>query len=511
MPDQSDLSDRPKPRSDRINHARVLVNRNDADALESAQAQAAKFPKDPEVMALFGECLLKVGAYTVAIEKFLAALSLGKDSFDIRMRLGGAYLKLNQFQSAIEHYKEAVVHGPGNLVAKVNLAIALERANQIGELQDLIVEILEIDSENIEGRLIAATVQRRKGDYEQGIHFLEDLRLDKATPLQATRCLFELAQLYDRAERSEEAFKTFTAANRLQSNGSGFDQSIANNFKEHVAYERKKLHRQESLSAAAVSDTQDRPDPTFLIGFTRSGTTLLEQILGAHPDLDVLGEKPIFTRVYQDFVAMEEAQEKLGATVSLDQLSYLKETYTDSVSAYLGAAPKHHFVDKLALNLTKTRLIQAMFPKSKYIFALRHPCDVCLSNFMQSFFLNDATANFLNFEDAIRVYDQVMKLWAQASALFNLNTHIVRYESLVGDFESTTRQIFEFLELDWNDQVLNYTDHAKQSEGITTPSYQDVVQPIFTRSQYRWVRYADKFEPFRPILEPHVHRFGYDW
>jgi hypothetical protein len=140
---------------------------------------------------------------------------------------------------------------------------------------------------------------------------------------------------------------------------------------------------------------------------------------------------------------------------------------------------------------------------------VRHPCDACLSCFMQDFRLNDAMSNYLRLEDAALLYWKVMNLWRQYLRLLPVPYHMVKYEDLVDDFEGQTGLLLEFLNVPWDDAVLGYTDHAKTLGRIHTPSYSQVSQPIYRRARYRWVRYAEFFEPVMHLLKPHIEYFGY--
>ena len=169
----------------------------------------------------------------------------------------------------------------------------------------------------------------------------------------------------------------------------------------------------------------------------------------------------------------------------------------------------HVFVDKLPLNIEYLPLIHRLFPEAHIIFSCRHPCDVVLSNFMQYYRLNDAMANFFTIEDSARLYGQVMGLWLRCTELLPLNFHTLRYESLVSDFDAEVRDLFAFLEIDWDDAVLDFHHHAVNRNIISTPSYEQVTQPIHTRATQRWHGYRPQLEPILAELGPFIEKFGY--
>jgi len=153
--------------------------------------------------------------------------------------------------------------------------------------------------------------------------------------------------------------------------------------------------------------------------------------------------------------------------------------------------------------------IVRIFPNAKFIVSLRHPCDCVLSCFMQDFELNDAMANFLNLDDAAHLYNAVMKLWTQYTSIFLINYHEVKYENLIENFEPTVRSILNFLELSWDDAVLNYLITAKKRDRITTPSYYQVTKPIYSYAIGRWQRYKKQTSNIYPILEGWIKKFNY--
>ena len=249
--------------------------------------------------------------------------------------------------------------------------------------------------------------------------------------------------------------------------------------------------------------------PSFLVGFPRSGTTLLDQILDNHPGIQVMDERPIFdtishtiTKDFDDFAAAFSA---LGQK----ELRENRELYFQLVDQYLARRPGTLLIDKLPLNIRHVPLILRLFPSAKFILVLRHPCDVVLSNFMQRYKLNEAMANFFTLADAAHCYARVMYLWQKCAAQLPMTYHTVRYESLVTDFETEVRSLLEFLEVGWDEAVLGYATRAREKAIINTPSYQAVTEPINTRAKFRWVRYREQMKPILDDLAPFVEAFGY--
>jgi hypothetical protein len=166
-------------------------------------------------------------------------------------------------------------------------------------------------------------------------------------------------------------------------------------------------------------------------------------------------------------------------------------------------------IDKNPLSMIRMPLIHRLFPDAKIILAMRHPCDVVLSCYMQNFKATEAMSSFLDLSNASRTYDRIFAYWEKCREVLPINVHMLRYEAMIEDLESTTRPLFDFLDLPWEEQVL---DHQKTAIGrgfIRTPSYAQVTEKIYSSASGRWNRYRGYMTEVLPILEPWVSRYGY--
>lgn len=172
--------------------------------------------------------------------------------------------------------------------------------------------------------------------------------------------------------------------------------------------------------------------------------------------------------------------------------------------------PTKLLVDKSPLFINKVPLIRRLFPKSRLILAMRHPCDVVLSCFMSNFRLNTAMSNFLRLEDAAEFYDLSFRHWERSLSLLPMRVHTIRYERMVDDAEAELRPLFAYLDLEWDDKVLDHSRTARSRALITTASYSQVTEPIYNRAVGRWRRYRKHLEPILPTLAPWAEKFGYE-
>jgi hypothetical protein len=252
----------------------------------------------------------------------------------------------------------------------------------------------------------------------------------------------------------------------------------------------------------------NQTSPTFLIGFPRSGTTLLDTILRSHPEINVVEEMPMVTVMIK---ALERTQTiKNFNTLSEADVLGLQGIYFKELKMHLDQGDDRKLiVDKHPLNIVHTGIIHRVFPDAKFILALRHPCDCVLSCFMQTFKLNDAMANFLSLDQSAKLYAAVMELWFLYRKKLNLDVHVLKYEDLVHDFEGTCRSLIKFLRLEWDDNLHNYQTTASDRSSINTASYNQVIQPLYKQASGRWTNYRKQMQPVLPLLQPWIEAFGY--
>ena len=244
----------------------------------------------------------------------------------------------------------------------------------------------------------------------------------------------------------------------------------------------------------------------------RSGTTLMEQMLKAHPNIVTTGEVSPLGPV-EDSAIRLAAKNDLSYPESLDVwnedvLAELRLTFSSEVERLFGSLDGKLLIDKLPLNIVLLGLVEKLWPNARVLVALRDPRDACLSCFIQRFALNGAMVNFLDIERTAITYAEVMGLWLQYRETLVLPWHEYRYEDLVDDFESTVRQVLDFIGVDWHPSVLSYREAAKQRV-INTPSYREVTAPIHKKALQRWKGYTGSLTPILPALEPFVKQFGY--
>ncbi|HWR95845.1 MAG TPA: sulfotransferase [Arenimonas sp.] len=250
-------------------------------------------------------------------------------------------------------------------------------------------------------------------------------------------------------------------------------------------------------------------DPVFVVGFPRSGTTLLEQLLDAHPALASFDEQPFLQHIVHRLTSDgEDVFERIRRLTPAHWLQE-REAYFAEVRQVVPDTAKRA-VDKNPLNMVRLPLLQNFFPASRVILAVRHPCDVVLSCYMQHFRAPAFALTFETLESTARMYGKVFSHWQQSAGHLQLPVLQWKYEELVADTEAQARALFDFLQLPWHDELLAFTERAGNKGAIKTPSYTQVVERVNAGSVGRWQAYADWFTPavLEP-LKPWLERFGY--
>jgi hypothetical protein len=198
------------------------------------------------------------------------------------------------------------------------------------------------------------------------------------------------------------------------------------------------------------------------------------------------------------------------AALTPEQVKQIRQVYFDAVEQYITRQERSILVDVDPLNICESPLIWRIFPNAKFVLVLRHPYDVCLSCFMQPMTFSTTIGDFFTLDGAATLYAKWMELWRRSVELLPLDCHVIKYENLVSDFEAETRRLLDFVGVEWDDAVLDHAGRAKSSGKIDTPSYHQVVQPIYEHAKYRWQRYRPQIEPIAHTLRPFVEYFGYD-
>ena len=478
-------------------------------ALRALRQAVAAGPQDARAWQELGRVQVRALDYEAGIASFSRAAELAPDDADIANDLGSALTGVSRLAEAERSLRRALVLAPGHREAYVNLVSLLELANRLAEAR-VLIESADFDDPRLD--MVRAQCLQRDGRLDEALTLLIRTRERSADADIDTRRMlsFALGQLHDRAGQPDAAFEAFTHGNELSLQAWRADHPQEDQFVPGLAGIGRSLQGMRPWRDVE-GPTRDA-SPVFLFGFQRSGTTLLDTVLGSHERVHVMEELPVINRVIDHLSRHCGAYPDAVAGLSPAQLESLRQVYWREATALSGfdAAGGAMLLDKSPLHTVHLALLRRLFPQARLILALRHPYDVALSCFMQDFTMNDFMTHFTSVAGVAQVYRRVMDLWLQYRELVDPDYFEMRYERLVEDPEAQLRAVVDYLDLDWRDAFLDHGNAARARGLINTPSYQQVTEPIYQRARYRWKRYADHLAPAIEILRPYAERWDYE-
>ena len=457
-----------------------------------------------------GAALKEVGEYPNAISCSQKAIQIQPDLESAHLNLGLVFQELGEFKKSISCFQKAIQIRPSYIKAHQNLMEAYEKTNQKKELKSAILNAQTLIKDNPIIKLYKGIMFNNNEEFPEAKNCLESISFDTKNIKNEILRVSTLAKCYDRTEDSDKAFNYFTKANKLFPQIRKVKYFDKNRYLEEIKIRKNYFKKFTIEKWSTLKLSSKEPSPIFLIGFPRSGTTFLDTILRSHPLIEVIEEKFMVKKLIDSLSQLPNGGLQGLKEIENDQLEKIRKTYFESLRLHIkNKNTSKLYIDKLPLNIIHVGEIIRVFPDAKFIVSLRHPCDCVLSCFMQDFELNDAMANFLDLDDAAHLYDDVMHLWTQYTSIFSINYHEIKYENLVKNFEPTVKSILNFLKLSWNTSMLEYSKTATKRENIATPSYAQVIKPIYSYAIGRWKRYEKQTTNIYPILEKWIKKFNY--
>jgi tetratricopeptide (TPR) repeat protein len=484
------------------NMGRVLASMSRYEDSSVVFQEAVRLdPRNPAVLLEFGHALTRLDRSREALVAYADAARLDASNPDIFVAMGLAFMDMEDRARAEQAFGFALKAKPDCGPALLNLGILLEQGNRIAELEALLRQGEARGAKGADIDYLRAMALRRAGSLEAALELAREARSASINPAVRSHFVGQVADQLGDTGLAFAAFEEMHWAMAQSPLGQGVDRRAYQAEVEQLAAQTTPEWFERW---PAMTLPRELASPVFMVGFPRSGTTLLDTILLGHPSVHVLEEVPILAQVADALGGFDRIAE-----IGEDEAIRLRQRYFAELARVAPDSGGKLIVDKNPLSMLRAPLIHRLFPDAKIIFAMRHPCDVVLSCFMQNFKLTQAMASFLDLTSGSLLYDRVMAYWRQCSGIFPLNVHEVRYEAMIADVEGTVRPVFDFLGLDWDPAVLDHQRTAKARGFIRTPSYGQVTEPIYTRATGRWERYRPQLAQVLPILEPWVTEFGY--
>jgi Flp pilus assembly protein TadD len=492
--------------------ALLLFNRRALQGAELHARNAVRIaPLDPQSHNLLG--MVMTEAHRPHLGEYhyrRAAELLAKVSPILLANLAWNLKNQGRMEESRNLYRQSVALDPNVFQTLFGWAQMEETDRNFDEAERLLDAAEALFPENRPLQLQRAILYGRRKKYPEAIATLET-KTAKTGALGPTEWS-EKGALLDKMGRYADAFAAFAEGKQTlrQITGQEYLEKDAEAFARRVKY----FFRAPRLRTLPRAKTRlDVPQPIFIVGFPRSGTTMIEQTLTAHPQISAGDELPLINdlaglapRLLASPLSYPDALSELWLADQREGLDNLRDYYLQR-ARQLGALRDgaDWFTDKMPLNETHLGLIGLVFPNAPIIHVLRHPLDVVLSVFS-----NHLTHGFLCAYDLMSIarhYVLVMDLVDHyLSEMSSLKYLRIRYEEVIEDQEGRIRELFDFIGVDFDAQCLKFHENRRYAR---TASYAQVSEKLYDTSRFRYRNYLKELAPIIEMLEPAIMRLGY--
>jgi tetratricopeptide (TPR) repeat protein len=522
---------------------RLTQSRDFVAAAALAERTLAEGFEHPMLLNAAATRLEQDGKYEEASRLLARAVAIAPKDIGARIALALCLQRLDRPSEALYHIDELLRQEPDLPFAHANRGNALMALGSLGRARLSHLRAFELDPRNFSATAALASIAAHRGQYEEarewaqrtlrivpgfpdallslaaadladGNRVAAESRLrqvindSRAGAADRARATGLLADVFDAGGRYEEAFEAYSICNgAIRQLQQRFASSNVLGYVRESTAALEKLEPSRWTSRLQSAPSGAAAEHVFLLGFPRTGTTLVEVVLDGNPRVVSLEEHELladavlaYMREPLNFEALARADEPA--------LNALREAYWRRVrSAGIEVADKV-FVDKHPLNSLKLPLIAQLFPRAKILFAVRDPRDVILSCFRRRFQMNPSMYELLTLPGAAAFYAATMQFAYAAKRVLNLQWHEVRYERLIANFEPEMRAICDFLGLEWLDSMGEFAQRVQAREHAT-PSTAQLSQGLVASATAQWRHYELQLAPALPAIKAWIERLGY--
>jgi len=514
-----------------------------AGARKLAEAALTKGVEHPVLLNLRALGLEEAGRFEAALADLQRAHLLAPQDPTILNACGLALARMNRPEEALACYDRAISLAPDFGQAWFNRGWVLEQVGETAKAADAYAKAAEIHPQNAQAFANLATLDAKRGDIKatwrhaaraldlqpglptamlavaavegpaEAEPRLRELLRQTLSPFDRAMALGQLADVLDALGKPAQAFDAYAASNVA------FRDEARSRFEPHgrqtvpqilawlVPWAERLSRAGWTVDSDGAAGLGGERGHVFLLGFPRSGTTLVESLLAGHPDVATLEERETLRPAVLDFMRGPADMDRLARARGAE-LRRLREAYWVSVRGF-GVDPAGRiFIDKNPFNTLRLPLIAKLFPHAKILFAIRDPRDVALSCFRRRFALNPTTFEFLDLVRTAANYDGTMRFASALEGKLGLAEYRLVYEDLVGDFGRVAREACEFIGADWREDLADFADRARRGE-VASASSAQIARGLYADGAGQWRRYEAQLAPVLPVLAPWVQRFGY--
>jgi tetratricopeptide (TPR) repeat protein len=485
-------------------------------SIELLEKARARDPNNPSILLELGRYYGMRYDYAKAESCLEAAIRAAPRQTETIVAAGRRCQEFARDQMAWRYFERAAEQPDASAEVFVALAELHERHNQLDKAAELVDRALGLDAHHPLARLVRARLERLAGrwsDAEGRVRAL--LGSNEGDAWLRARAWYELGGILDRQGLYDEAMAAFLEAKALLRPESASPLKILQSNQGRV-WEMETTISAEVLERWHKAGDALKPPRrlAMLLGHPRSGTTLLEQVLDAHPEIVTAEEThilfneaclPLRRNFHQNAPVLDVLE-----TASTNLIQHSRENYFRFTELFTGKPIGDKLlVDKNPALNSLIPSITRIFPEVKFLIAIRDPRDVCLSCFMQPLILNPGSSAYLSLEGTVTQYVSSMGFWRAMSQRLHNPWIEIRYEDVVADLDTSSRRVLAFLGVEWNADVLRFYDHAR-NKLVLSPSYAEVTRPVFKSAIGRWRNYQTYLEPYLKALEPFIKAYGYE-
>jgi tetratricopeptide (TPR) repeat protein len=486
-------------------------------ALPAYQELVKRFPSVANLWFELGVAAAADLSFTRATQAFEQVRRLAANDPSILIMLGQQFHRLRQPERARACFQRAMEADPSSTHARLSWAAWLERENRLAEAGEQTKACLVRNPSDPAALYYRAFLLHRQNRNTEAENALRDLlKNDLRDPDVRISCLHLLGVVLDAQGQYAGALDGLLRAKeaaRGRQNVAPLEQAY-----DQAARQREALLGQLTAETVRQWRGQSSPQPAphqlaLLGGHPRSGTTLLEQILGAHSAILAFDEPEAFVTEVGDKLAPPPPAPPLKLaglnSLSSSRRHELRSRYYKSLlRETAGEVSAAVLLDKNPSPTASLPLWLRIFPEAKILIVLRDPRDVVLSCFFQNLALTQVNVNFLSLERSVKHYNDMMSAWLRLRDLGGFDWMETRYEDVVADVEKEGRRITAFLGLEWQPSQARAHESPRRKL-IFSPTYSDVAKPLHNRAIGRWKHYEAAFEPWQGQLARFVAAFGY--
>ncbi len=492
----------------------ALLNKGDLAEGEIHARNAVRIaPENPQSHNLMGMIMTEAQRPAVAEYHYRRVLELAGNRDPILLaNLAWCLKNQGRMEESRALYEESVAAAPEIRQTLLGWARMEEADRKFEAAMDILARLEKVTPDDPNIALTRAIVLGRMRRYDEAIALLDGLAARVEGGRLGPNEMLEKGRLLDQMGRHDEAFAAFLEGKALarELSGNAYLDEQANQM---VARLRGFFTAERLRILPRATTRRDVPQPVFILGFPRSGTTLVEQTLTAHPSVAAGDELPlihditgIMPRMLASPMAYPEALAELWMGDRREGLDDLRDYYLQKVRQ-MGVLREgaDFFTDKMPLNETHLGLIAMLFPEAPLIHVIRHPLDIMVSAISNHFTHGLYCATAL--ETAASHYVRVMDLVQHYRSQMALRYLPLRYEDMVADQEGSVRAMLDFVGLEFDPRCLSFHENTRYAR---TASYAQVTERLYDRSKFRYRHYLRHLEPVIPILRPIIERLGYD-